>query len=433
MEPAVLNSQTTTFRRSAAAQAGGAMLAAIGGVLFLGFAVVILLGFLTEDLVMRVFAAGGFGFFGLLMAAGAVAGARQGTDTRVADIGPDGAWLPGMGRLAWSAIEEVRLERIRGVGSGDAPVTQQFRRLGFVPRDASLRPDAATSFVSQLTGLYFRAVKVVAPEIRLGGDDPAPFGVSESDIPKDFERLIELVGAFVPIADAAEARARANAARWAPPSSSVVVPPTDLAALDAALEQPSAAVASATTAPSGSGSAGALVAPLPATQPRAAFGPPPTSAVAIIFAVVPFAAPAVVVLPIVVPQVLQGGTAAIFGLLFIAVFGVGFAVPGLLRIIRLVRNARERRSDPIRLRVGPEGIWTRDGGSVAWADIREVRTERAGFDRSRSMVPIERWRLVVEPATSGQPRGTATSDELDAPFDEVLDVIRCYRPVAETS
>jgi len=408
------------------------MLAAAGGLLFLGFAVLILLGLLTDDLVFRIAGAAMFGFFGVLMTLGALAGTRQGSDTRVAEIGPDGAWLPGMGRIPWNAIAEVRLERIRGVGSSSAPVTRQIRRLGFVPRDGTLRADAATHLLQRMTGWYYRLVKAMVPEVRLGGDSPAPFGVSELDIPRDFERLIEMVGGFVPVTDAAEARARATAPTLAARHPAAPAPAPDLATLDAALApKPAGSRSAAATAPRPQ--AGAVLAPPPVRQPRAAFGVPAIGAPTVVFSVVPFAAPLVVIVPILLPQVVQGGTGAVFGLLFIAVFGVGFAVPGMLRTVRLIRRARERRADPVRLRVDPDGIWTRDGGPVAWADVREVRTERAGFERSLGLARVERWRLVVEPATPARPRGTATSDELDAPFDEVLDVIRCYHPVVEAA
>ena len=84
--------------------------------------------------------------------------------------------------------------------------------------------------------------------------------------------------------------------------------------------------------------------------------------------------------------------------------------------------------------VGPDGIWTPTMAQrLGWADVAEVRTERAGFIRSGAG-QVEAWQLVVVPAAHAPGAGPASvrSDDHDAPFDDVLDLLRYYHPVVET-
>lgn len=413
---------SVVFTRSMARQGAEIGCAGIGGVLFLAAGLLGIAGVLGADLTTRLMAGGMFSFFGIFMLVSVASAMGRGADPRVAEISPSGAWLPEMGFLPWTEIAEVRLERIRGVGGSDSASTKLFRRLGFVPLDPSKRASASTSAAWGMAALYMKLVKALQPGIRMGGDDPAPFGVTETEIPTDFERLIETVGRHASIGDAAEARAREHAPRWS--SSPGGVSP-DLAALDAAIAAPPAG-----RAPS---SAASLVPARPPAEPAASFRVPAIKPVEVVFAVLPVFAPLTFVLPVLLPQIQGGGVPSLMGAGFLLFVGAAFVVPGLVVLIRLVRRARERGADVARLRVGPDGIWTPAGGLVAWPDVRAIRTERAGWARQLGTPSIERWRLVVEPSAVGSPAGTALSDELDAPFDDVLDLVRVYHPVTETT
>ncbi len=410
------------FRRSASRQAFDGVAAGCGGVLFLGFGLVLASGALVDEPMTRIFGLLGFGFFGVLMLAGAASAAQRGGDTRVAEVGPAGLWLPEMGFLAWPAIAQVRLERIRGVGGGDAPVTQQIRRLGVVPRDPSHRPSGATTLMWRMASLYYALVRAIAPQIRLGADDAAPFGVAESDVPKDFDEIVALVGRHASVVDVADIRARERAARWTTPEPGASVDDAALARIDEAISASATPVtATSATMP--------LVPPQPRFEPRATFTAPIPKPLEILFAILPVAAPLLVAVPFLLPQILGGGSSATFGWIFIGFLVVVFVLPGLVGLARLARRARAARTTT--LRVGPDGAWTRDGGLAPWASVAEIRTERSGWVRSLGQPAIERWRLVVE-TTSGTTGGVA-SDELDARFDDVLDLVRFYHPVVERS
>jgi hypothetical protein len=390
MGPAGGADQTVTFSRSAARGAIESFGAGCGGVLFLGMAMLFVFGVITDQLVIRIFGSLGFGFFGLLMAAAAISGASRGRDSRVAEVGPGGIWLPELGRLAWSELADVRLERIRGVGSADAPVTRQFRRLGVVPRDPSRKPSGATALAWRLTSTYFSFVRAIAPQARLGGDDAAPFGVSETDIPNDFDRLLEAVGRHVPVVDAADRSARAG-------TGAVSFLPTDA---------------------------------IP-SSPSRSFTAPAARPVEILVAAATTFAPLVVVVPILLPQLAAGGDSSLFAFAFVAFLTAVFVVPGVVRLWRIVRRGREYRAQPVRVRIGPEGLWTPRGGTIGWSDVRDIRTARAGLARQIGGPPIERWSLLV---TTGNGSVTSvSSDELEAPFDDVLHAVRRYHQVVETS
>lgn len=409
------------FRRTAGRQAFDAVGSGIGATLFLGMALLLGSGVLASDLVMRLFGLLGFGFFGLFMATGAVTSLRRGGDTRVAEISPAGAWLPEMGFLSWPEIAEVRLEAMRGVGSADAPVTARYERLGFVPRDPSLKPSATTGLAWGMTRAYFALVRRVAPQVRAGGSDPAPFGVGAIDIGTDFERLVETTRRFAPVLDQDEVRARRLAGRWQASEVGVPIAPANIATLDAGLA-PGAVVA---TKP-----ARLVALDVPAAQPRAAFAPPRVGVLDVVFGILPVAAPLVVIGSFVLPDVIGGRIQGI-GLLILAAIGAAFVVSGATQLVRLAPRILASRSSEASLRIGPEGIWTPRSGLVPWSDVDEVRTERAGWVRQIGGPSYERWRLAL--TTTGGISASVRSDEIDVPFDDALDLVRFYHPVSETT
>ena len=413
------------FARSMARQGMETGCAGVGGVAFLGVGVLGVAGILGSELMVRLLAGGMFGFFGLFMLVSAASALGRGTDPRVAEISPSGAWLPEMGFVPWKDLAEVRLERIRGVGGSDNASTRQYRRVGFVPSDPKLRASRSTGAAWRMAALYLKLVRSIAPEVRLGGDDPAPFGVSETEISKEFDRLLDEVRRHVTVGDAAESRARERAARWTAAPAPADQPAPDLATLDAALGMPG-------PQPSAS-SVASLVAAQPSRQPAASFAVPAIKPIEAILAILPVVAPLTFVIPVILPMIQGGGPQATMGFVSLGVVVAALAIPGLIQVIRLLRRALERRTDVARLRVGPDGMWTPAGGLMPWDGIRAIRTERAGWIRQIGRPQAERWQLVVEPSAAGAPSGTARSDELDAPFDDVLDLIRVYHPVVETS
>ena len=422
---------TRTYRR-AGSRVGGGILTGIGAVLFVGGAVVMLLNADEIGLVGALVGAATFGFFGVFLGVATLGALPRGTDRLAIEIGPAGVRLPEMGFLSWAEIAEVRLEVFRGVGSSQAPVTARYRRLGFVPRDSALRPGFASTLGLRMLNGYAALVRAIAPQARFGGDGfQAPFGVTESDVPRDFEELVEVARRYAPVIEAAEARARARAPRWTT-SDRAGSSPVDLASLDAGLGRPRAGAA-APAAPAVAGALGAVAAAAPAS-PRATFGPAPIQPLQVVLALVSIVAPLVLIVPVTLTMSGEGGSLGLFGLVFLAIFVLAFVGPGILRLARLARRARERGAGAERLRVGPDGLWLANGGSIEWPAVRQIRTERAGWTRDGLSPRVERWQLVVEAEGDGGPRtASVASDELGAPFDDVLDVIRFYHPVTETA
>lgn len=198
------------FRRSRAAHVGGSFGAAIGALLFGGFAVAILGGLLMEDLAARLLFGGMVMFFAVLMGASAVAAFRRGGDTRVAEIGPDGVWTPEMGLVPWDELARVQLESVAGPDGSRNSRIRNHRRLGLVPLDGSRRPTSAAGLAVLMTQGYLALVRRMAPDAKLATLDLAPFGISETELPKDFDRVLDAARRYVEI--------RAVDARLAPPA-----------------------------------------------------------------------------------------------------------------------------------------------------------------------------------------------------------------------
>lgn len=419
------------FRRSGAQMALDGCAGPVGAVLFLGIAVLGLTGVLGSDPLMRLTFGLGFGFFGLFMAVGAVTSLRRGTDDRVIEVGPDGAWLPEMGYLPWSGIAEVRLGTMRGVGGGDDPVTVGYRRLGFVPKDGAIRPSASSSAGWMMARAFFAFVRRIAPQIRLGMDDDSPFSAGEPELSEaQFERLLEATRRYAEVIDLAERRARERVGRWAnsEPTATVSRELTvaEVAALDAELAtRPEAAAGVPLVDP----------ATVTTSTPRASFGPPASSRLGLVGRLVPAAIPLAMMVGF-PAQALAAGTGGAMWPFLVAwvVFLGSFVVLAARPFFAELHRRRLVAASPVSLEVGPEGIRLPPAGRIAWDDVAEIRTERAGFT-SVSGGPVERWRLVVVRASGPRLDRTSAveSDRIDARFDDVLDLIRFYHPVVETA
>lgn len=416
------------IRRSAAKKAGNEAFGCIGAIAFLAaglaFAGQVSSGPFAGGAVIAII---GFGFFGLFMALATVASLGRGGDSRLIEVTPAGLWLPGMGFLPWSEIEDVRLEEVRGIANSDSGATRGYRQLGVQPRDRSLKPDLAT----RLTWLFFRGftqfLRRQEPQIRLGGRDLAPFMLSEMEAtPAQFDVALAVVRRYVEVEDAAARRPRLRApalwpARGATDGAGATI---DLVAIDAHLA-PGAAPPAA--------GAESLVPAVTSADPAATFVARRVPVRVLVWTVVAIVGPIGFIVATVMSS--PGGLAGVplsflgFGALFSGVV-VLFAVIPIVPVVRQIRRARPGTTV---LRLGPDGAWLPGMGLVAWDRVAIVRTERAGSVRSDAGAMVERWRLVVVPMAGsglGQPFGV-TSDLLDAPFDDVLDLVRYYHPVED--
>jgi hypothetical protein len=366
-------------------------------------------------------------FFGVLLAIASFAAFRRGTRRTVFEVSPSGIWSPASGSLSWDAIAEVRLESFRTPGGGRSQGTTRHRHLGIVPKDPALAASkhserAASTLVNAFLGIVGR----MAPEMRLGPLDLAPFGVADYDIEASLDVVADAVRRYVPIVDADERRARERAPMVASSASRTSAAPSitaaDLRAIDAHL------------AP-GAGPLPARLSPAapPATPPHAVFRRPRLGpGVILIAAPVPLVIAFVTIVGPTLSRQLAGasaGTAAMF--LVIPVFIVAVWLYSLKPIIAQIQRSFGPRET---LAVGPAGIGIPASAvPLPWTDVAQVRTERAGVAAiGRGQAPA--WRLVVEPAASAAANmpPSVRSDEIDAPFDDVLDLIRFYHPVIET-
>jgi hypothetical protein len=140
-------------------------------------------------------------FFGVLLLVGGVAALGHADDDAVIEVGPDGVWLPGLGRRRWAEFREIRVELASG------PAAQRvatYRRLGFVPVDpapAERLPLAERLASTMVTGYY----RFTAGLMGNRPIDFAPFGVQEVEIGHErFEHLLALVATHVSLGRVAE-------------------------------------------------------------------------------------------------------------------------------------------------------------------------------------------------------------------------------------
>jgi hypothetical protein len=416
------------------------VVAPIGAVAFLVVAVVMAAGGMGIGVVM-------FGFFGVVMALGSFVTIGSGVQRTVFEVTPDGIWSPASGWLAWHEIAEVRLESMRGIGSGSSLATTRYRRVGIMPRDASLADDLhAQRAATVLVNAYLEFVRRMAPGSRLAPIDMAPFGVTDSEIREPIDAVVAAVRRYAPVVDADERRARERAPIWAARAREGLAtsPITDaeIRAIDAGLDPEAPAQGALDAAAAGPGAPRARRAPRRAPAgdaPGATFVQPGGGLSALASAIAPVLV--VAVGAVVGVRMLSVDSTGPLSWISIALIGV-LAVLVLGRLARIVRRVRRSSGPRETLTVGPDGIWVPGLASpLPWADVAVVRTERARaitFGQGQA----EAWRIVIEPAVTtgaGPPapvqggRLAVRSDDLDAPFDDVLDLIRYYHPVVETA
>ena len=401
------------------------ILAPVGAIAFLALAVFLATGTIAVDPVGRVVGFLGFGFFGVLMAVGALMTIRRGVRRVIIEIGPDGAWTPDMGRLTWSEIAEVRLESMRAPSRGDMPTTTRYLRLGILPKDTALASRPALRLATGMTNAFLGLVRRIAPSVRLGPTDLAPYGVTDYELEDSIEQVVDAARKYVVVIDADERRARENAPRWAAAAvSGAATPPivdADLRALDATL-----APVVTKPAPAATPAAGEPMA-APAASPRATFRRPALQPLMVL-------ADAVKGLSIVVIPIVFGFALTLIGnvpIWFLAVFLVIptlFLVFSVRQLRATVGRLRRAFGDAETMAVGPDGVWLPELGRVPWSDVTEIRTQRGSSLIGSGGGSVELWRLVF----AGRGReASVDADQLDAPFDDVIDLVRFYHPVVE--
>ncbi len=420
---------THRFKRSVMRVLVDVVFQPIGAVAFLGMAFALASGAFGGDPIARflfVLPA----FFGVLLALGSVASLRRGLGRTIFEVGPDGIWTPEMGRLAWDAIAEVRLESMRGMAGGDVPATSRYLRVGVVPKNPGLaKGDGLTRLTIGMTNGFFGFVKRLQPQARLAPADLAPFGVTDFEIEDSIDEVVDAVARYTAVIDQDARRAAERASRWTTAPDAAAVSSDELRVLDAGLHPAAAASSPSTGAPI------AMVPPLPSPQPRATFRAPKMGLASL--AIEGWSALSPIVLALVVTSVFlpsfTWSNPPIWILVPMLATPVLIVIVGVRRVSGLVKRWRSGSSgDRVRLVIGPDGVWLPEMGRTAWADVRAIGTERAGLSLG-SEGTVEHWRLTVVPgggANVGRTFGV-DAEALDAPFDDVLDLIRIYHPVTE--
>jgi hypothetical protein len=417
----------------------------IGAIAFLAMAVVMAAGGMAIGVVM-------FGFFGVVMALGSFTPLRGGVRRTVFEVTPDGIWTSASGRLGWHEIAEVRLESMRGIGGGGSMATTRYRRVGVVPRDPALADDQhAQRAATVLVNAYLDFVRRIAPETRLAPIDVAPFGVTDSEIREPIDAVVAAVRRYAPVIDADERRARERAPMWAARArEGLATPPitdAEIRAIDARLEPgaPVPAPAAPGSTPRGPDPAAFVPGPAPVSAgspPRATFVRPGGGRSAVLSGIVPVVVVGVGAV-LAVQMLASEGSGPLPGIALFLIAMLAILVLG--RLAKIVWRVRQSSGPRETLDVGPDGIWLPGlGAPLPWADVAAIRTERARR-MSFGQGQVEAWRIVVEPTAtavvgaSGDGAQVAVeggqlavrSDDLDAPFDDVLDLIRFYHPVIE--
>lgn len=414
-----MDDERVSFRASTAQTMASGCLP-VAALAFLGISVLSAAGGLGGDPAVRIIGTVMFGFFGIFLGLGAVSAFAR-ADGRIVEAGPEGIWLPEMGRLPWAEIAEVRLETMRSVG-GAGRGTAPYRRLGVVPCDPSIRPSTATAASWRLFDLYGGLLARIAPGTRFGAPDRAPFGAGEPELSAaQLDALLATARRYVDVVDAAERRARTRAPRWAAPAGGAVGGTTG--PVDAA--PPGMPARETRELPT-------LLGGQPAEQPRptahAAFHPRSTNAAGLVVRVVVSVVGVLAMAAVAISQLGRDGGP--FALGFVALL-VGVSA---LAVVPVAAEAIRwhRHGSSASLEIGPAGIWLPRAGWIRWDDVADIRTTRAA-GRLLGDSPAERWRLVIVPGSgplAGQQLGVE-SELLDAPFDDVLDLVRLYHPVVE--
>lgn len=385
-----VGSPTVRFMRSTGRVAMDLVLAPLGAVLFIGFAVAAAGGTIGSDPLMRIMVALVFGFFGLVMAAGALVTIRRGPSRTMLEVGPDGIWTPELGRLRWDEVAELRIGALRGP-SGPAGMSVRYRVLGIVPRDPTRTAGASMALGTALAGGFTRLVRSLDPSRRIGSSGVAPFSVAEYELERPFDEVVRAVARFHPVVDV-------EAGATSPP------------------------IGASSTVAAGSPTEAAWA--VPAQGPRVVFRRPLPSPARLY--TIGMWLVATVVATWMIPTQLVGRAPAEFVVVFVLIAAGGLLL-GLVNAVTILAPYRHGLGET--LAVGPDGLSTPGLGRLAWDQIAEISTERSRFILSGH----ERWRLIITPtpwSRTGQ-RYTVAADDLDRPFDEVLMLIRTYHPVTE--
>ncbi len=474
---------TYQFTRSPMRVLADLLLAPLGAVLFLG-AAVFMLGQVGTNPSFALFGLV-FGFFGLLMASGASVTIRRGARSRILEIDRDGIWTPELGRLPWTGVREVRIEKMTGP-SGTRRRSTAYDRLGIFPRDAMLAATAPGGFARRLTGAFFGLARLLRPEAKVPDlSAMAPFGVAAYELEQPLESVWPLVARYVPVFGVdgqllgGPANLDAPAAEPAGPAEPAAILGTLLGSSGAPfMRGPASPAAQPDPVPARP----SIFSPLPGAGTAfvrvvAAAGPTPTAAR---FRRRERAAPGAygdlfralgfVVMPALIALVFGGvgistpggGVAAVLFAVFPLAIASIFVLIGLSSLFGALERVRVATGDEEVLTVDEDGISMSGMGRLSWAEIAEARIgqadvvqdgEGAGPDRPRlEIVPRAASRLESRPRAaraldafrewrrrrmfwrvySPEPGAFALDlDLLDADPNEIIDLIARYRVVDE--
>jgi hypothetical protein len=431
--------QVDTFRRSPIRVIGELVLTPVGGLGFLAFAA-FLFGQVSTNPVAIVFVALA-GFFGLLLLSAVPALLRRGLGTTLLQVGPNGIWHRDIGSLAWDELAEVRLERNIGAAGGEGAALASYHRLGIVPRDAARVAGLSGGLSRNMAGAFIRFANGQARSrgVRRGMteiEETAPLGVYAYELDGSFETLLDSVRRFMPVRERADSRPPVPVPPIASSRIGGPVPEVTLLDLDRRLAPNTVPTGEARGDPATEETLEDLVGRstheevAASPSPEATFSLPAVKPLEVVLGVVSTLAllPALTLL---VPLVQRPGLGGGIWVVIVGILLVAVGVPWFRQVLRMLGRLRERPGSAERLRVGPEGLWLQGMDTRSWDSVREIRTERAGSVRRMGGQSVERWQLVIVPETSAAKRHEfrVASDELDARFDDVLDLIRRYHPV----
>ena len=184
------------------------LISAVGGGLFLLVAYSLATrGFLIapgdssgSEVGVRVIGPLVFGFSGLLMAVGAVIGARRLLQPRVLEVGPHGLWSPAVGHLAWGDIAEVRHE-VYDAPAGRRGGKVSIHRLGIIPAETAAIHLPPVEHAVQLLSRGYRATLGRAGRSASGAGARSRYGISAGELDARFDEVLIRVGEFFPISE----------------------------------------------------------------------------------------------------------------------------------------------------------------------------------------------------------------------------------------
>ena len=172
--------------------------APIGAILFGGFALAIFFRWLPGPDSMRLQLSLLIGFFAVLLGLAAVVTFRRGLRRTLLEIDAQGLWTPEMGQLAWTDVDDIRVESYlspSGRRYGQRMVHRE--RLGIVPRPgANVRPAKTASAAGGLTRAFYRYLESRVPGLKTGFADLAPFGVEAYELDRPLQEVVARVQEF---------------------------------------------------------------------------------------------------------------------------------------------------------------------------------------------------------------------------------------------